>query len=192
MFVSIFYSIRKLNNTKSHNFANSTSVASVKWELWLLKLISSQKCLALTKNVNNRECMKSQSDRAITFWVWPHFFCPQKWLLKFLQSVLASLVTTRISSVEAVEKTKRGDWPSDQDFSLFTNLCREIQGVELEFQFATLQTFVWFEIFLHLYSASTLSIQRFQDTMLQKFSKCEVKAELCGNFAIFLPLRFSV
>ena len=26
-------------------------------------------------------------------------------------------------------------------------------------------------------------------TMLQKFSKCEVKAALCGNFVIFLPLR---
>ena len=31
-----------------------------------------------------------------------------------------------------------------------------------------------------------------QFTMLQKFSKCEVKAARCGNLAIFLPLRFSM
>ena len=29
-------------------------------------------------------------------------------------------------------------------------------------------------------------------TILQKFAKCEVKAARCGNFVIFLPLRFSV
>ena len=29
-------------------------------------------------------------------------------------------------------------------------------------------------------------------TMLQKFSKCEVKAALCGNFKILLPLKFDV
>ena len=28
--------------------------------------------------------------------------------------------------------------------------------------------------------------------MLQKLSKCEVKAALCGNFAVCLPLRFHV
>ena len=28
--------------------------------------------------------------------------------------------------------------------------------------------------------------------MLQKFSKCEVKAAWCGNFTILLPLKFYV
>ena len=31
-----------------------------------------------------------------------------------------------------------------------------------------------------------------QFTMLQKYSKCEVKAARCGKFLVLLPLRFSV
>ena len=34
--------------------------------------------------------------------------------------------------------------------------------------------------------------QKYKSTMLQKLSKCEVKAWLCQNLIILLPLRFYV
>ena len=40
--------------------------------------------------------------------------------------------------------------------------------------------------------SATLILCRLIDTMLQKLSKCEVKAWLCWNLIILLPLRFYV
>ena len=45
---------------------------------------------------------------------------------------------------------------------------------------------------LELMYLASLKVIAHKSTMLQKFSKCEVKAAWCGIFPILLPLRFCV
>ena len=46
--------------------------------------------------------------------------------------------------------------------------------------------------FVELYLVTMSGCRSYHDTMLQKFSNCEVKAARCGNFTIFPPLKFYV